>query len=360
MEYVGIDVSVKTCSASVVNEAGGIKKALEFANEPSGWRQLRAEIEPGAKVALEAGTAAYPLYEHLVREGFDVMLADPNGVRVIAASRSKTDAKDAAVLAQLLRLDYLPRAYVPPPEVMRARELLRALVAVGQELTRTKNRVHALLTKSGLRPEYRTSRNLFASRAKRAWLRSVRFGDARDAILAALLLHLDGLEAERAILKAEAARIALPSRDVGLLMSIPGVDFYAALLIVSEIGDVRRFRDADALCAYAGLVPSVRQSADVVAHGRITKRGPGTLRWILGIVAEVVVRHDNPMRTVYRRLVRRKKKRALALTAIARHLLRVVYAMLTRGERCRWEDPRLTDLKIQRMRRACARRAGEG
>ena len=57
------------------------------------------------------------------------------------------------------------------------------------------------------------------------------------------------MEREQDILKSEVARVGRASRDVDLLMSIKGVDFYAALIILSEVGDVMRFRNAEALCA---------------------------------------------------------------------------------------------------------------
>jgi len=361
MEYVGVDVATRSCSALILDEAGGMKMCLEeFANEESGWRALTEAIGPDAQIVMEAGTAAYPLYDFLCRGGFNVVMADPRKIKMITASKSKTDEKDAMALAHLLRLGYVPKAYVPTPDIMRNRELLRACVDVGQEITQTKNRIHAMLTKAGLRPEYRSSRNLFASRRQLEWLRSVRFGDHRDTVLQCLLMLLESLQGQRKLLKAQIARIGLSSREVNILMSIKGVDYYAALLIISEIGDIRRFRNADTLCAYAGLVPSVRQSAEVVSHGRITKRGPGTLRWILDVVAQVVVRYDNPMSAYYRRLVRRKKKRCVAITAVSRKLLVMMYAMLTRGERCRWEDAHLTDVKIMLMRRTCARKVSAG
>ena len=159
-------------------------------------------------------------------------------------------------------------------------------------------------------PEYRSAQDLFTSRKRLEWLKSVRLGDHRDAILRSLLIRLESLQGQRELLKSEVAKIGLSSKDVGTLMTIKGIDYYAALAIASEIGDITRFQSAEALCAYAGLVPSVRQSADFVAHGRITKRGPCTFRWILDVVAQVVVRYDNPMRAYYRRLVRRRKKRS--------------------------------------------------
>ena len=61
-------------------------------------------------------------------------------------------------------------------------------------------------------------------------------------------------------------------------MTIPGISFYSALMIKSEIGDILRFANANKLCSYAGLIPSTYASADKVRHGRITKRGSKWLR----------------------------------------------------------------------------------
>jgi transposase len=58
-----------------------------------------------------------------------------------------------------------------------------------------------------------------------------------------------------------------------LLMTIPGIGYYSALLIVSEIGDINRFPDSYHLCSYAGLVPSTHSSGGITYHGSITKRG---------------------------------------------------------------------------------------
>lgn len=360
MDVVGVDVSTKSCSSSHLDGDGGIKKCLEFANEPEGWQVLDRELGPETVVVLEAGTAAYPLYDYLKAKGRTVVMANPRGVRMIAASSSKTDRKDSVVLAQLYRLGYLPEAYVPSPAVLRIRDLVRAAIGVGQELTQTKNRVHALLVRSGLRPQYKKS-TLFVSERGRRWLRDLRFGDHRDAVLEALLVQLEALEVQRRILHGEMARIGTEVPGVDLLMSIKGVDTFLALVIHAEIGDVRRFPTADALCAYAGLVPRVRQSGDSVVHGRITKQGPSTLRWALEMGAGIAIRYDNPLGQKYRALRQRGKKASVAKTAIAHKLLRVIHAMLSRGERCRWEDRHSTEFKVMMMqRRARARKVPTG
>ena len=67
--------------------------------------------------------------------------------------------------------------------------------------------------------------------------------------------------------------LAKEDEMASLLMTIPGIGYYSALLIVSEIGDIDRFPDSYHLCSYAGLVPSTHSSGGITYHGSITKRG---------------------------------------------------------------------------------------
>ena len=69
--------------------------------------------------------------------------------------------------------------------------------------------------------------------------------------------------------------------EVKLLMTVPGVGYYTALLVKAEVGEVSRFGDGDRLCSYAGLVPSTHSSGGVVRHGGITKEGSRWLRWAM-------------------------------------------------------------------------------
>ena len=120
------------------------------------------------------------------------------------------------------------------------------------------------------------------------------------------------------------------SSDATLLTSIPGVGRYTALTVSAEIGDVSRFSDSHRLCAYAGIVPSVRNSADVVHHGRITKIGSRMLRWILAEAVHTHARYapDSDITAFYRRLSKRRGT-AKATIAAASKMLRVIYWMLS-------------------------------
>lgn len=112
-----------------------------------------------------------------------------------------------------------------------------------------------------------------------------------------------------------------------LLMTIPGIEHYSALLIVLEIGDINRFHDSYHLYSYAGLVPSTHSSGGVTYHDSITKTGSKYLRWILLECVHVHIRtnkHSN-MTRFYERLVKRKKSSSIAAVAAAAKLLKVAF-----------------------------------
>src|SRR5208282_6158466 len=97
---------------------------------------------------------------------------------------------------------------------------------------------------------------------------------------------------------------------------IPGVGYYSALLIASEIGDVNRFPDSAHLCSYAGLTPSTHSSGGITYHGRITKTGSGYLRWILTECTRTHIRL-NPSSNVTKFYARMLKKKGDAKAIVA-------------------------------------------
>ena len=132
-------------------------------------------------------------------------------------------------------------------------------------------------------------------------------------------------------------------------MTLPGVDYYSALLILMEIGDVTRFPDAKHLCSYAGLVPRVSQSGDHMHRGGIHKQGPAALRWIMVVCAHAAVKVRNSRwQREYQRLSRRIGTKK-AIVAIARKILTVVFALLVKNEDYIEKDPKMYKRKILRM-----------
>jgi len=126
-------------------------------------------------------------------------------------------------------------------------------------------------------------------------------------------------------------QLAEEDRDALLLMTIPSVGYYSALLIKSEIRDVKRFPSAKQLCSYAGLVPSTYASGNTCYHGHIPKQGSRWLRWILIEAAIHAVKRTRSLRRFYDK-VERKKGGKVAKVATARKLLEWIYHMMRGGK----------------------------
>jgi transposase len=350
MWYVGIDVHKKICSACIVDREGKVVEELTFPNTSYGIDMLLEAISGHeAKAVIEStGNLWLRVYLALEEEGIEVVLANPSKTRAIAEARIKTDKLDAETLAQLLRADLVAPCYVPPGEVRELRSLIRHRMTLVRDRTRVKMRVHSLLDKYEFRYE---GRDAFG-RSGIQWLRdiSVELSEVDSLALLTELRHVEVLNQLIGEVESAIAKEARESDDARLLMTIPGVDFYTAMLFTSEVGDIHRFPSASKLVSWMGLAPSVHQSGSTRYTGRITKQGSKRLRWILVQAAWSASRCDDHFHEKFRRIARRRGSR-VAVVAVARELVVAMYHMLVRREPYRWARSGLPRDKLMRMER---------
>jgi len=117
-----------------------------------------------------------------------------------------------------------------------------------------------------------------------------------------------------------------------VLETIPCVGPVTADVVLSELGDVRRFRSEKQVAAYAGLAPGIRQSAGRGKQLGITKEGSGLLRWVLIETAWRLVGKTRRWGLIYEKLKRRTGAKK-AIVAVARRVLCVMVALLRSGRR---------------------------
>lgn len=321
--YVGLDVHLRTCHATVMDERGKILKQEKFPNERQELERILKGIDD-AKIAMEACYCWQPAYEFLEEKGFEVKLAHPLKTRIIAEAKIKTDATDSEALAHLLRADLLPTSYVPPKELRELRELVRLRTYLVRERAKFKNKIRAELAKRGIR----ALKNPFAKRRGPA-LRELGIETVNHCLdmIGALDERIKGVSRE---LNAK----AMESEEAKLLMTTPGIGYFSALAILAEIGDISRFSDPEKLCSYAGLVPSVHQSGATRYYGHITKQGSKMLRWVVLECLWVHLQYDTHISRFFFRLVAKKGKKVAAVAA-ARRLLVAIYWMLVQKEKFR-------------------------
>ena len=285
------------------------------------------EFGEGMEVAIEATPSWYWLYDHLEEEGFEVKLSHPLKTKAIAYAKVKTDKVDSATLAHLLRSNLLPLSHVPEKSVRLNRELLRYRASLVKIQTGIKNKIHTILAKNNISHGYS---DLFGKQGM-VFLHSLPLPENYKIALQGYLSVLDNVKREIRIASKRVQQLAEDGRDAMILMTIPGVGYYSALLIKSEIGDVRRFPSAKQLCSYAGLVPSTYASGNACYHGHITKQGSKWLRWILIEAAIHAVKRPGSLRRFYFR-IHRKKGGQIAKVATARKLLEWIYHILRDGK----------------------------
>ncbi len=147
--YVRIDVHRKRSQVAVVNESGEV---LANRNVPNGTEPILSVIGGlplGTPAAFEAAFGTGWLVELLEDYGFAPHLVHSLRCKAIASARLKNDKVDAAILAQLLRANLLPEAWIAPPPVRQLRALLRHRVALVRLRTLLRNRIHAVLAEHG-------------------------------------------------------------------------------------------------------------------------------------------------------------------------------------------------------------------
>ena len=356
---LGLDVHKGTTTATYLEAGGRTMKKWIFPTTRPHLLDLAKQMGISVPIVLEASTAGKAVATTLKEVGSELHMAAPNKIALIAKAPVKTDDRDSATLAHLYQVGFFPDCYVPPPEIGRQRTLVRARQDLGFKATLVKNQVHALVTRNLLDSEMKGISDWFGVGGIRKLTRlPIPAGERTHP--ARSLEQLQLLAEHEESLQAELAKAATESPDVQLLMTIPGVDYYTAVAIVAEIGDIRRFANKKQVCSHAGVVPRADNSGEKVSSHRSVKMGDMVLKRFLCIAVQGMLRANRG--TSINRFYEKKAKSigsAKAQVAAARKLACAIWWMLTHGEPFRDEDEDLMARKTRRMEARSQEAMGE-
>jgi transposase len=320
--YVGIDVHRKRSQVAVVTGDGTVELNKNVVNGSEPMLRLIGGLPSGTPVAFEAAYGWGWLVELLEDYGFDPHLVHPLRCKAIASARLKNDKVDAAILAQLLRADLLPEAWIAPPAVRQLRALLRHRAGLVRLGTQLQNRIHAVAADHG----YDRAGSYWTGPG-RGWLAELDLPPVSREIVTDCLGFLDALAPVIERLDGELHQRAKADPRVKALRTLPGVGEFTALVMLAEIGDITRFPSARKLASWAGLTPTVRGSDLKVRHGNISKQGSVWLRWVLNQAAQTAKRSPE-FAPAYSSIAKRRGKK-IATIAIARKLLTRAWHLLS-------------------------------
>ena len=334
MTAIGIDTHKATLAACAVDELGRPVGEETFANNPAGHLAFIAwarAIAPEVTIGVE-GSSSYgaPLARSAQSAGLAVREVPPHLSRVerLRTRRpGKSDPGDALAIARVTaREKNLPPIRLPD-RTTELRLLLEAREDLVAESNRARNRLHAhLLT---LAPGYGgTVTNLVAARHRATVGRLLRgVGGVQAELARGLLLRLARLDQE---VKALTSRIGALVGGHPLL-GLPGAGPITAARLIAEVGDVRRFRSADALAALAGVAP-IPASSGQVQRMRLNRGGNRQLNRAFYFIAVIQSRFHPPAKAyVTRRMEVDGKSWREAIRALKRLLVRPVFRLLVDG-----------------------------
>ena len=312
------------------------------------------------QVAFEAtGVYWIPIYDAL-SPTIDTIVANPLQIKTIP--NDKSDSKDSKRIATLCLNGQIKRSRVFSNEDRDLRTLTRARSGYVKTRTQFRNRIHKYLSSSGIKLSScmddifcKSGRHILNGLAEGKCIEEILKGipsgkirKKQDLIRAALsnvlddtnrmlvsdaLEILDNLESKTEKLSLEVLKkVQQRSKDLAIVMSIPGIGFISASVVLSEIGNYRDFQTPDQLAKWCGLNPGENESAGKKKKCGITKRGSKHIRVVLVQAAQTISRMKNTRLTRFFQRLSKKKEHNVAIVAVARKLICLIHHLLINQE----------------------------
>jgi transposase len=324
-QVVGIDLHRRRSVLVRMTETGERLETVRISNDPEYLRRVMARAGEAPEVVLEATYGWYWAADTLAELGAKVHLAHPLGVKMFSYRRVKNDERDAADLADLLRMGRLPEAWIAPPATRELRGWVRhraKLVGVRSSL---RCQIHAIVAAAGMPVPVS---DLFGERGQRLLSAATLASESR-ARVDSLLRLLAGVDFEVDLFVKLVAGRLRTHPGYQAIQLIPGVGPVLAAVFVAEIGDVTRFTRAAQLTSWAGLTPKHHESDASVHRGRITKQGSTLVRWAAVEAVQRVPAHTG-LGQIRDRIAARRG-RNIGKVAAARELTEMVFYGLRDG-----------------------------
>jgi transposase len=332
--YVGLDVHLKSWAVTVLSTTLTLKKFSQDP-DPEALHKFLIRSYPGATFnsVYEAGFSGFWIHEELTRLGINNIVVNPADVPTMVKEKlRKTDAVDSGKLARALRSGELMGIYIPEREALERRSLIRLRGSIVKDLTRGKNRIKAMLRFYGVKfPEQFERPNTHWSKRFMVWLRSIEL--LTDSGKQALELYIKEAENQRALLLQmtrvlrNLSRTDIFDSKMKLITSVPGIGITIGMSLLAEIDDIARFKNADQLAAYIGLIPMCHSSGEREYNGDITIRKHKTLRYQIVEAAWKSIGHDPAMTMAYE-TYRKRMAANRAIIKIARKLVNRIFFVL--------------------------------
>jgi transposase len=321
-QFVGIDLHRRRSVVVRMSAEGQQLERVRIINDADRLAAVIARAGEDPEVVLEATYGWYWAVDALRQQGASVHLAHPLGVKAFEYRRVKNDERDAADLADLLRMGRLPEAWIAPPATRELRELVRHRAKLVGLRSHCKAEIHAVLAKCGVQVPMSDLFGLEGSQL----LDRLDLPAPYAARIGSLRRVIDGLEFEIDHFAGMVRGRLHRQPGYTAVQTIPGMGPTLAAVLVAEIGDITRFARPEQLTCWAGLTPKHHESDSHVHRGRITKQGSRLVRW--AVVESVQMLPKTTTIGAVRERVGARRGRNIGVVAAARRQLEFVFYAL--------------------------------
>jgi transposase len=326
MNHIGIDLGSRESQVCVRSETGDVAQEMRCSTS-----DLDAFLRnrPPARVVLETCTEAFRIATIAKRHGHDVRIVAATLVRSLGVGhrRLKNDVRDARTLSEAsCRID-LPSVHIPSVSSQEVKAICVSREALIKARTQLVSRVRSYV-RSRIGP-LRATPDSLPKKVRRTLINDP---EGLPAHLDRLLIALETISAQIASADAELAELAENDERMRRLMTVPGVGPVTAARFVAALDDINRFPNAATVASYLGLIPGEDTTGFRVKRTRLTRAGAPQVRWALGQAAwSLYLRRPKDPMVQWAKQVAARRGIQIAITALARKLAHVLYAMWKHG-----------------------------
>jgi transposase len=323
--FAGLDLHSNNVMIGIVDEEG---RRLKHQKLPCDLKQVRAFLQPWKRrlgsVAVESTYNWYWLVDGLREDGYPTHLANPAGMEQYSGIKHTDDKNDAFFLADLQRLNILPKGYVYDPALRPTRDLFR------RRLNLVRQRTALILSFKSLYART-TGQAMPLGQLKRMEVTESKslYEDPANCLIAEIQKqHIDALSQSISVIEKEVLSSARKLPRYDNLTSLPGVGDILGMTIIMEVGEISRFKSAEQFASYCRTVDSRRLSNNKKKGENNRKCGNRYLAWAFVEAANFAKRYDPDCRQWFDRKTA-KRHTILATKALACKLAKAAWYLMS-------------------------------
>jgi transposase len=335
--FYGIDLSKESFKAGILGIENDKLKIIHGGLQKEYLEKFKQRLTKEDYVVVEASTNTFWFVDQVRELIKECYVVDPWKFSIIYQSKKKTDRIDAEKLTRKLKYhvlydqspDEFPTVFVPSKEVQEIRSLFSTYDFLKKEKNMTKNRIRSLLSQNGIFGF--KNKDISEKKVQEELLAE----EMSEILIFQVKMLFEVLDIQEKKMDETKGKILIKGKifeyEIELLTSIKGISPFIAIAVMSDVVDIRRFKNAKHFCSYLRAAPGIDASGDKTKIGKVNKHSRNLT---MGLLVESMNHFRNgssKIEAFYQKKSKGKSKGKVRV-AVVRKMLTFIYHMLTRDQ----------------------------